>query len=252
MFRYALIIEYHGAPFVGWSRQMGQCSVQGCIESALFKLEEREHRICVAGRTDAGVHAKGQVAHCDMTKNWAPKQLMGALNHHLRAYPIAILACQAMPIDWHARFSARKRAYLYRILSRQAPATHDADLVWQVHHDLDLEKMKQAAALLIGRHDFTTFRSTSCQAVSPIKTLDKIDIVQRKAWSGMEFHFELEARTFMHNQVRSIVGTLERVGAGRWSPEQVQAALTARDRTACGPVAPAQGLHLMAVQYDEL
>ena len=250
MFRYALTIEYHGAPFVGWSRQPNQHSVQGCIEAALEKIDRRTQTIAVAGRTDAGVHAKGQVAHCDMLKEWVPTQLMGALNHHLRPNPIAIVDCRAVSLEWHARFSARQRCYLYRILSRVSPATHDGSLVWQIHHALDLDRMRAAAQYLIGRHDFTTFRSSVCQSASPIKTIDVINIARVPAWSGTEVHIEVKARSFMHNQVRSIVGTLERVGAGRWAPEQVRQALAQRDRTACGPVAPAKGLHLMSVRYD--
>ena len=252
MFRYALTIEYHGAPFVGWSRQPGHRSVQGCIESALKAIDGQTHTIAVAGRTDSGVHAKGQVAHCDMSKQWQPNSLMGAINHHLSEVPIAILQCCAVSKDWHARFSAVQRRYLYRILSRVAPASHDGDLVWQIHHGLDLKAMSLAAQYLIGRHDFTTFRSSHCQAASPVKTIDEILIYGVPSWSGPEIHIEIAARSFMHNQVRSIVGTLERVGAGRWAPHRVQQALDACNRTACGPVAPAQGLHLISVAYQSM
>lgn len=250
MFRYALTIEYHGGPFVGWSRQPGQQSVQGCIEMALKSIDGRDHAIAVAGRTDSGVHAKGQVAHCDMHKSWQPLQLMGAINHYLKHLPISIVSCQSVSLSWHARFSAVQRRYLYRILSRLAPATHDGDLVWQIHHTLDLDAMRLAAKALIGRHDFTTFRSSHCQSASPVKTIDGISIETVSSWSGQETHIEISARSFMHNQVRSIVGSLERVGAGRWTPQQFQCALDARDRKACGPVAPAQGLHLISVSYE--
>ncbi|MBM1310383.1 tRNA pseudouridine(38-40) synthase TruA [Sulfitobacter mediterraneus] len=247
--RFALKIEYHGAPFVGWQRQVDLPSVQGAIEAALAKLEPRDHTIAAAGRTDAGVHALAQVAHCDMTGDWQAFRLSEALNYHLKPQPVAITACVAVEEDFHARFSALERRYLFRILSRRAPATHQEGLVWQVKHDLDETAMQAAADILVGKHDFTTFRSTICQAESPVKTLDHLKVSRVETPGGTEFHFDVRARSFLHNQVRSFVGTLERVGAGSWTPQDVQAALEARDRAACGPVCPPQGLYLAHVSY---
>ena len=249
--RYALKVEYHGAPFAGWQRQKDQPSVQAAIEAALAKLEPRDHTIAAAGRTDAGVHALAQVAHCDMARAWDPFRLSEALNHHLKPAPVAITACAPVADDWHARFSARERRYLFRILQRRAPATHAAGLVWQVKQPLDIAPMQQAAHRLLGRHDFTTFRSSICQADSPVKTLDRLDITAVEGLWGPEIHFDVRARSFLHNQVRSFVGTLERVGAGAWSADDVTAALEARDRAACGPVCPPQGLYLAGVGYPE-
>ncbi|NNK77453.1 MAG: tRNA pseudouridine(38-40) synthase TruA [Litoreibacter sp.] len=247
--RYALKIEYHGAPFAGWQRQDGPASVQGAIEAALRKLEPDCPGIAAAGRTDAGVHALAQVAHCDMAKTWDPFRLSEALNYHLKPLPVAILEAAEVAEDWHARFSARERRYLFRLLSRRAPATHDAGLVWQINHMLDLGAMQEGARHLIGRHDFTTFRSTMCQAKSPVKTLDTLQIEEIAKPYGAEYRFELSARSFLHNQVRSFVGTLERVGAGSWAPDDVQTALEAQDRAACGPVCPPEGLYLAGVSY---
>ncbi|MEZ5716718.1 MAG: tRNA pseudouridine(38-40) synthase TruA [Paracoccaceae bacterium] len=249
--RYALKIDYHGGPFAGWQRQADQPSVQGAIEAALARLEPRAHTIAAAGRTDAGVHALAQVAHCDLEKDWEPFRLSEALNHHLKPAPVAILAAARVEDDWHARFSARERRYLFRLLVRRAPATHDRGLVWQVKNPLDLGAMRAGAAYLIGRHDFTTFRSVQCQAESPVKTLDEIAIEEIAHETGQEFRFRLRARSFLHNQVRSIVGTLERVGTGAWAPEDVGAALQAADRAACGPVCPPQGLYLAGVGYED-
>ena len=248
--RYALKIEYDGSPFVGWQRQRSQVSVQGSIETALSKLENKEHKIAGAGRTDAGVHARSQVAHCDLDKEWQPFRLSEALNFHLRPLPIAVIDCALVNSDWHARFSALERKYLFRLLVRRAPSTHEAGLVWQIGHSLDLSKMLEASKYLLGKHDFTTFRSSMCQAKSPIKTLDELKIVHITGWSGDEFRFQLRARSFLHNQVRSFVGTLERVGAGSWSPVDVKKALEAKDRSACGPVSPPQGLYLADVVYE--
>lgn len=249
--RYALKIEYHGAPFAGWQRQKEQATVQGTVEAALGGLEPGEHTIAAAGRTDAGVHALGQVAHCDMVADWDPFRLSEALNYHLKPAPVAIVACVPVAEDWHARFSALQRRYLFRILMRRAPATHQDGLVWQVKNTLDVAKMQAAAAHLTGKHDFTTFRSTICQAESPVKTLDRLDVHRIDTPHGPEVHFDVRARSFLHNQVRSFVGTLERVGAGSWPPDQVATALAARDRAACGPVCPPQGLYLAHVGYPE-
>jgi tRNA pseudouridine38-40 synthase len=248
--RYALRIEYHGGPFAGWQRQAGGLSsVQGAVEAALARLEPGEHTVAAAGRTDAGVHATAQVAHADLARDWDPFRLSEALNAHLRPDPIAITACARVADDFHARFSATGRRYVFRLVARRAPVTHHRGLVWQVLNPLSLHAMHDAASHLVGHHDFTTFRSTLCQAKSPVKTLDRIEISEHPYPGGIEYHFELAARSFLHNQVRSIVGTLERVGAGSWTPEDVRTALDARDRAACGPVAPPQGLYLVAVTY---
>ena len=248
--RYAVLIEYHGAPFHGWQRQPGgQPSVQGTIEAALARLQPGAHTINGAGRTDTGVHATGQVATFDLDKDWDPFTLAQALNWHMRPAPVVILAARRVADDFHARFSALERRYLFRLVARRAALTHDAGLVWHVLQPLQLAAMQHAAAHLVGAHDFTTFRSSICQAKSPIKTLDEISISQHPYTCGVEYRFVLRARSFLHNQVRSIVGTLERVGTGIWQPGDVKAALDARNRTACGPVCPAQGLYLTAVKY---
>jgi len=251
MSRYALKVEYHGAPFVGWQRQADHHSVQGAIEAALARLEPGAHTIGAAGRTDAGVHAMGQVAHCDLAKPWKPFRLSEALNFHLKPDPIAIVDCAEANEGWHARFSATQRHYLFRVLVRRPPVTHEKGLVWQVSKPLDIDAMRTGAAHLVGTHDFTTFRSTICQAASPVKTLDGVQINLIDGPSGPEVQFRLHARSFLHNQVRSIVGTLERVGAGSWSPDDVKTALEARERQACGPVAPPHGLYLANVTYPD-
>lgn len=251
MVRIALKVEYHGAPFAGWQRQADQPSVQGAIEQALSKLEAGDHTIAAAGRTDAGVHALAQVAHCDLKKDWSAFRLSEALNFHLKPAPVSIVDAAIVDNDWHARFSATERRYLFRILTRRAPATHQAGLVWQVSHDLDVAAMQTAADYLIGNHDFTTFRSSICQAASPVKTLDELRVVAVETNWGQEIHFHVRARSFLHNQVRSFVGTLERVGAGSWQPEDVKSALEAKDRSCCGPVCPPQGLYLAGVKYPD-
>jgi tRNA pseudouridine38-40 synthase len=248
--RYALRIDYHGGPFAGWQRQAGGLpSVQGTVEAALAKLEPGEHTIAAAGRTDAGVHATAQVAHVDLARDWEPFRLASALNAHLRPDPVAITLCARVADDFHARFSATGRQYLFRVVARRAPVTHDRGLVWQVLNPLDLQAVRAGAAELVGHHDFTTFRSTLCQSKSPVKTLDRIEVTEHACPGGVEYRFGLAARSFLHNQVRSIVGTLERVGAGAWTPGDVRAALAAKDRAACGPVAPPQGLYLVGVSY---
>lgn len=249
--RFAFRIEYDGGPFAGWQRQAGQASVQGAVEAALARLEPRAHTIAAAGRTDAGVHATGQVAHADLARDWDPFRLSEALNHHLKPAPVAITACARVPEEFHARFSAQERRYTFRLVARRAPVVHDRGLVWQVQNPLDAEAMRAGAAHLIGHHDFTTFRSSMCQSASPVKTLDEIRITEFATPGGREYRFHLRARSFLHNQVRSIVGTLERVGAGSWAPEDVRAALEARDRAACGPVCPPQGLYLTGVGYPQ-
>jgi tRNA pseudouridine38-40 synthase len=247
--RYALLVEYNGAPFSGWQRQRDQPSVQGAIEAALAKLEPRDHTIAAAGRTDAGVHATGQVAHCDMERDWDPFRLSEALNYHLKPDPVAVLKAARVDDGWHARFSAIERQYLFKLITRRAPLTVEAGQMWRVNHDLDPEAMQRGADYLLGEHDFTTFRSTICQAQSPVKTLDELRIEAHPRPHGTEYHFHVRARSFLHNQVRSFVGTLERVGAGAWQPEDVKTALEARDRAACGPVSPPMGLYLARVGY---
>ena len=252
--RFALKIEYDGRPFAGWQAQADQPSVQGAVESALGKLDAgfaTGARIAAAGRTDAGVHATAQVAHADLHRDWDPFRLAEALNFHLKPAPVAVLAAARVPDDFHARFSATERRYLFRLQARRAPATHDRGLVWQVLHPLDAAAMREGAAHLLGLHDFTTFRSSICQAASPVKTLDEIRIDEVEIPHGREYRFHLRARSFLHNQVRSIVGTLERVGAGSWPPARVAEVLQARDRAACGPVCPPHGLYLCGVGYPQ-
>lgn len=243
--RFAFRLEYHGGPFRGWQRQAEGATVQAALESALARLNPEPVTVTGAGRTDTGVHATGQVAHADLARDWDPFRLAEALNAHLRPAPVAVTACAQVSDDFHARFSAIGRAYTFRILTRRAPPVLEAGLVWHVRHPLDADAMRQGAAHLVGRHDFTTFRASLCQALSPIKTLDTIAVEQ----AGDEIRLHFAARSFLHNQVRSMTGTLERVGAGAWPPERVAQALAARDRAACGPVAPPEGLCLTAVRY---
>lgn len=247
--RYAFRIEYLGTPFRGWQRQDGLPSVQQAIEEALGRIDPVEPRIAAAGRTDTGVHASGQVAHADLARDWAPERLMEAVNHHLKPLPVALSACAQVDEEFHARFSAIERRYTFRLVARRAPVVFDAGQVWQIRHPLDPQAMQDAAQALIGTHDFTTFRAALCQAKSPVKTLDEITVETRPYPAGTEYRFHLRARSFLHNQVRSIVGTLERVGTGAWPPERVAEALAARDRAACGPVCPPQGLSLTGVGY---
>jgi len=248
--RYALKIEYHGAPFFGWQRQKEHISVQGCIENALRKIQPDFDSIAAAGRTDAGVHASAQVAHCDMTRDWEPQKLSEAVNFHLRPNPIALIDVARVPDDFHARFSALERRYLFRVVSRRAPVTHDKGLVWQVRKPLDVAAMQKGANYLLGKHDFSTFRSTMCQGLTPVKTLDQLDIKVVDYPGGIEYRFHVRARSFLHNQVRSFVGSLEQVGTGSWSPEDLRDALQAADRAACGTVAPPHGLYLASVVYS--
>lgn len=249
--RYALKIEYDGAPFAGWQRQADQPSVQAAIESALAKLEPGPHTIAAAGRTDSGVHATGQVAHCDLTRDWEPFRLTEALNFHLKPAPVAIVACTQVADDWHARFAATERRYLFKLAARRAPLVLDAGRMWCVKNPLDAAAMQAGADHLLGRHDFTTFRAALCQADSPVRTLDELRIEEIASPNGQLLHIHVRARSFLHNQVRSFVGTLERVGCGAWKPDDVRAALTARDRRACGPVCPPYGLYLADVSYPD-
>lgn len=248
--RYALKLEYDGGRFAGWQRQAGLPSVQGALEAAVARLGSPAG-VTGAGRTDAGVHALGQVAHLDLDRDWEPFRLAAALNAHLRPAPVAVVAAARAGAEFHARFSAIERRYRYRIVARRAPLVEDRGRAWRVNGPLDVAAMRAAAAHLVGRHDFTTFRASGCQARSPVRTLDAVEIETRDLPHGREIAVSLRARSFLHNQVRGIVGTLERVGAGAWEPARVAAALTARDRAACGPVCPPDGLVLMAVGYPE-
>ncbi|MDJ1015718.1 MAG: tRNA pseudouridine(38-40) synthase TruA [Paracoccaceae bacterium] len=249
--RFAFKIEYDGRPFAGWQRQADQPSVQASVEKALARLEPDVPSIAAAGRTDAGVHALGQVAHADLARDWEPFRLSEALNHHLKPKPVAVVACASVGEAWHARFSAIERRYLYRIICRRAPLVHDAGQAWRVQRPLDAEAMRAGARHLFGTHDFTTFRASICQAKSPVKTMDEISVEEIEYRGETEIRLAFRARSFLHNQVRSIVGTLERVGAAAWQPEEVKKALEAKDRSACGPVAPPDGLYLTGVSYDQ-
>jgi len=243
--RYRLTLEYDGGPFVGWQRQDNGASVQGTLEDAIEKLCGERVTVTGAGRTDAGVHALGQVAHFDLVKEFPADTVRDALNHHVRPAPVAVLEAAAVGEDFHARFSATARHYLYRILNRRAPAVLDAGKVWQIAVPLDAEAMHAAAQTLVGNHDFTTFRAAECQSASPVKTLDRLDVSRR----ADEIHIEASARSFLHHQIRSFAGTLKLVGEGKWSPRDVADALAARDRARCGPVAPPDGLYLVKVDY---
>ena len=243
--RYRITIEYDGTPFVGWQVQENGPSIQARVTEAIADFCGEEAVLRGAGRTDAGVHALGQVAHFDLEKDWPPGTVRDALNSHLRPAPIAVLDCKKVGQDFDARFSALRRHYLYRIVDRRTPLALERDRAWQAPRRLETRTMNVAAKALIGRHDFTTFRSVQCQAKSPVKTLDRFDVKRQR---GI-IHIEAEARSFLHNQVRSMVGALKLVGQGKWGVEDVKKALEACDRAACAPVAPAHGLYLMRVDY---
>ncbi len=243
--RYKLILEYDGSQFQGWQR-LGQApSVQGALEQAVFALTGARADVIGAGRTDSGVHARGQVAHVDIAKPFAPQRLCDALNAHLRPHRVAVLRAEAADSGFHARFDAIRRIYHYRIINRRSPLVIERGLAWRVVRPLDAEAMAVAAQRLVGAHDFTTFRDSKCQAKSPMKTLDVARVVR----DGVEIQFAFEARSFLHRQVRSMVGTLVEAGLGKMSADDVAAALAAKDRAYCGPVAPADGLYLMRVDY---
>jgi tRNA pseudouridine38-40 synthase len=243
--RYRLTLEYDGGPFAGWQRQDNGPSVQSAVEDAIFKLSAEAVTVTGAGRTDAGVHAFAQVAHFDLVKEFSPEKVRDALNHYLRPAPVAVIEAVIAVPEFHARFSAVARHYFYRILCRRSPPALERGHVWHVMRGLDAEAMQAGARALIGQHDFTTFRSSECQAKSPIKTLDRLEV--RRA--GDEIHIEAQARSFLHNQVRSMVGSLKLVGEGKWRPRDMAHALEAKDRSACGPVAPPEGLYLVRVDY---
>jgi len=243
--RYRMTIEYDGTPFVGWQRQDNSPSVQGALEDAIEKLSAERVTVTGAGRTDAGVHALGQAAHFDLEKSFEPGKIRDALNHYLRPAPVVVLEAALADSEFHARFSARGRHYLYRILNRRSPPALDAGKVWHVSPALDAQAMHKGAQALVGHHDFTTFRAAECQAQSPVKTLDRLEVSRR----GEEIHIEASARSFLHHQIRSFTGTLKLVGEGKWTPADVAKALAAKDRAACGPVAPPDGLYLVKVDY---
>ncbi|WP_203309997.1 tRNA pseudouridine(38-40) synthase TruA [Sphingomonas beigongshangi] len=245
MTRFALTVEFDGRPFMGWQRQAHGPSVQGAIEAAVLAVTGEPANVHCAGRTDAGVHGLAMRAHVDIDKAIAPFRLMEALNARLRPAPVAILACDTVATDWHARFSCVGRAYAYRIVNRRAPLTFERGLAWQVPQPLDEVAMQHAAQRLVGRHDFTTFRSAHCQADSPIRTLDRLDVV--RADDRITVH--AEARSFLHHQVRSMVGCLAMVGMGRWTPDDLAAALAARDRARLGLNAPPDGLFFVRAVY---
>ncbi len=246
MTRFALTLEFDGRPFMGLQRQAHGPSVQQAVEEAVHAVTAETVSMHAAGRTDAGVHALAMRAHVDIAREIAPFRLMEALNARLRPHPIAVLTCEAKPDDWHARFSCVGRSYLYRIIDRRAPLTVDVGLAWQVTRPLDAAAMQRAAQSLVGHHDFTTFRSVQCQAQSPLKTLDRLEVFR----DGKEIRIIAEARSFLHHQVRSMVGCLALVGLGRWSVEQVGVALAARDRQQLGLNAPPDGLYFTAAIYD--
>lgn len=244
--RFKLVIEYDGTPYVGFQRQANGPSVQGTLEDAFAKLKAGSIVVRGAGRTDTGVHATGQVIHVDFDRDWPAGKLRDALNYHLKPAPIAVIAVEIVAADFDARFSAIARHYLYRIVDRRAPLAIERDRAWHVPARLDVAAMDAAAKILVGHHDFTTFRSTHCQSKSPLKTLDRLDVVRA---SADLIEIRASARSFLHNQVRSMVGSVKLVGEGKWGPDDLRAALEAADRTRCGAVAPSAGLYLIGVDY---
>lgn len=245
MVRYHLKIEYDGRPYIGWQRQEKGMSVQQSIEEAVIRFSGEPASLFVAGRTDKGVHALYQSAHLDLTKDWSIDRVRDALNAQLRPHPISILSAEIVDEEFHARFSAKERAYMYRITNRRSPLTVDRGLSWWVPVPLDLEPMRDAAEVLLGKHDFSTFRATACQANSPVKTLDQLDVT----WEGQEIRIYTRARSFLYHQVRNIVGSLKMVGSGKWTKDDLKKALDAKDRRAGGPTVPADGLYLTNVIY---
>jgi tRNA pseudouridine38-40 synthase len=243
--RYRLTIEYDGTGFLGWQYQDHGHTVQGVLEAAIIKLHGSYFNIQCAGRTDSGVHALAQVAHVDLPRSWDTFELVNAINGNVRPHLVSVFAAEEVTTEFHARFSATGRDYLFRILNRRAPPTIDKNKVWHVPVRLDTQAMHEAAQLLLGQHDFTTFRAAECQANSPVKTLDRFDVSRY----GDEIEIIAEARSFLHHQVRSMAGSLRLVGEGKWTPQDLKRALDAKDRAACGPVAPPSGLYLVNVRY---
>ena len=244
--RYKLTIEYCGAGFVGWQRQTNGLSVQEALETAIRRFCGEAATVFGAGRTDAGVHALAQVAHVDLARTAAPDEMRSAVNYHLRPHRVSVLRVEPVGPEFDARLSATGRHYLYRILNRRAPPALERGRVWHIAPPLDLAAMQDGARHLVGHHDFTTFRDSQCQAKSPLKTLDALNVTR----AGEEIHLGARARSFLHHQVRSMVGSLALVGEGKWRPEELARALAARDRRAGGPTAPAEGLALVAVRYE--
>jgi len=245
--RYKFTVEYDGTPFVGWQTQKNGLSIQEVMEAAFLALGGEDISLRGAGRTDSGVHALGQVVHADLSRAWRPDLLREALNAHMRPHPIAVLLAEEVPDTFDARFSAIRRHYLYRLINRRAPLAIDAGRAWHLKRKLNAQAMHDAAQLLLGEHDFSTFRDSQCQAASPVRTLERFDVAQY----GEEIQFRLSARSFLHRQVRSMVGSLENVGSGKWQARDMKAALDACDRRRCGPVAPPEGLYLTQVDYGE-
>lgn len=243
--RYKLTIEYDGSPFVGWQRQANGLSVQQALETAIQAFASEFAVVHGAGRTDAGVHASGQVAHIDLSREWRADKIRDAMNYHLRPHPVAVLRAEPVAADFEARFSAIRRHYVYRILNRRAPGALQRNIVWHVARDLDAQRMHAAAQQLVGRHDFTTFRAAECQAASPVRTLERLDVTR----NGDMIEIYASARSFLHHQVRSMAGSLEHVGSGKWSVADLAEALRACDRRRCGMVAPPTGLCLTQVDY---
>ncbi|MGA9846159.1 MAG: tRNA pseudouridine(38-40) synthase TruA [Roseiarcus sp.] len=244
--RFKLILEYDGGPFVGWQRQENGMSVQQALEDAVFAMTGERVSAHGAGRTDAGVHATGQVAHVDLSRDWTPFRLGEGLNARLVPHPVAVVRVERATTDFDARHSARARHYVYRIVNRRAPLTLERGRAWAIKPRLDAAAMQEAARALIGRHDFTTFRDAQCQAKSPVRTLDRLDVSR----DGDAITFEVSALSFLHRQVRSMVGSLVDVGSGRWSAPDLKSALIAADRSRCGQVAPPHGLCLTRVDYE--
>lgn len=243
--RYRLTIEYDGTPYVGWQTQENGRAVQQVLEEGVFGFTGERVRVFGSGRTDAGVHARGQVAHIDLAKDWPLDTVRDAMNYHMRPEPVAVLAAERVDETFDARFSAVQRHYLYRMVDRRAPLTLEARQAWLVHRPLVAEAMHEAAQVFLGLHDFSTFRASECQAKSPIRTIDAISVTR----VGPEVHLQVAARAFLHNQIRSFAGTLKLVGEGKWGAGDVRSALDAKNRKACGPVAPPQGLYFMQVDY---
>ncbi len=255
MTRYKLTIEYMGKDYAGWQRQADAPSIQQAIEEAIEKFSGQKVKLQSAGRTDAGVHAKGQVAHVDLGSFSKPMDkyaILKAINAHLRPQPISIINVETVDSNFHARFSAVNKLYQYRIINRSAFPALDQGFAWHIGKALNIEAMRKGAEFLLGKHDFTSFRDSECQARTPIKTLDRLDIMVKNydECEGCEIIFEVEAKSFLHHQVRNMVGTLSLLGLGKWQPEDIKTALKAKDRTKSGPTAPAHGLYLMRVDYD--
>ena len=251
MFRYALKIEYDGSNYHGWQIQKNHLTVQGRIQDAFSNFTILENGITGSGRTDTGVHATGQIAHVDLREEWSPQKLQDALNFFLKNSAVSILEVMKVPMDFHARFSAKERYYEYKISVRDAPLALERQRCWHLRRPQNIHSMRLAAKHLKGTHDFTTFRSSICQSKSPIKTLDYIQIEIEDLHVGYQLILKFKARSFLHNQIRSIVGSLEKVGSEKWKPEHIFKILKDKDRSSCGPVAPPYGLYLTKVTYDQ-